>query len=59
MAETIADCQVLLAGGMGWGAYDSMRSYNIEPVVTDVQVIDEAVQLYLTGKLPNLMDRLH
>ena len=59
MAEAIADCQVLLAGGMGWGAYESMRSYNIEPVVTDVQNIDEAVQLYLTGKLANLMERLH
>lgn len=59
MAETIADCQVLIAGGMGWGAYESMRSYNIEPVVTDVENIEEAVQLYLAGKLPNLMERLH
>jgi len=59
MAETIADCQVLLAGGMGWGAYESLKSYKIEPIVTDVGNIDEAVQLYLAGKLPNLMERLH
>lgn len=59
MAQTILDCQVLLAGGMGWGAYDSMASYNIEPVVTDVENIDEAVQLYLDGTLTNLMERLH
>ncbi len=59
MAETISDCQVLLAGGMGWGAYESMKSRNIEPVVTDVENIDEAVNLYLAGKLPNLMERLH
>lgn len=59
MAEAIADCQVLLARGMGWGAYESMTSYNIEPVVTDVRGIDEAVQLYLDGKLENLMERLH
>lgn len=59
MAQTISDCQVLLAGGMGQGAYESMRSYNIEPVVTDIENIDEAVQLYLDGKLPNLMERLH
>lgn len=44
---------------MGWGAYDSMKSYNIEPVVTDVESIDEAVSLYIDGKLTNLMDRLH
>jgi len=59
MAETIADCQVLLAGGMGWGAYESMKSHNIEPVVTDVGDIDEAIKLYIEGKLPNLMERLH
>jgi len=59
MAGTISDCQVLLAGGMGWGAYESMQSYNVKPVVTDVKSIDEAVQLYLDGKLTNLMERLH
>jgi predicted Fe-Mo cluster-binding NifX family protein len=59
MAEAIADCQVLLAGGMGWGAYESLKSYNIEPIVTDVEDIDEAARLYLTGTLTNLMERLH
>lgn len=59
MAETIADCQVLLAGGMGWGAYESLKSRGIEPVVTDVESIDEAVKLYVAGQLPNLMQRLH
>jgi len=59
MAQTISDCQVLIAGGMGWGAYESMKSYNIESVVTDIESIDEAVQLYLKGELPNLMARLH
>jgi len=28
-------------------------------MVTDVKGIDEAVKLYLKGKLPNLMERLH
>lgn len=59
MAETISDCQVLLVGGMGWGAYESLKRYNIEPIVTDVKSIDEAVQQYLDGKLKNLMERLH
>ena len=59
MADTIADCQVLLGGGMGWGAYESLKSYNIQPIVTDVSNIDQAAQLYLAGKLTNLMDRVH
>jgi predicted Fe-Mo cluster-binding NifX family protein len=59
MMEAIADCQVLIAGGMGWGAYDGLKSSNIEPIVTDITSIDEAIKLYLEGKLPNLMERLH
>jgi predicted Fe-Mo cluster-binding NifX family protein len=59
MAETISDCQVLIAGGMGWGAYESLKSLNIEALVTDVENIEEAVKLYLEGKLVNLMERLH
>ncbi|MFC1991213.1 NifB/NifX family molybdenum-iron cluster-binding protein [Chloroflexota bacterium] len=59
MAQSIDDCQVLIAGGMGWGAYESLKGRNIEPVVTDVESIDETVKLYLEGNLPNLMERLH
>jgi predicted Fe-Mo cluster-binding NifX family protein len=59
MADTIVDCQVLLAGGMGRGAYESLKSYSIKPVVTDVEDIDQAVRLYVDGKLPNLLERLH
>ena len=59
MMENIADCQVLIAGGMGWGAYESLKSRNIHPIVTDVGTIEEAVKLYLEGKLSNLMERLH
>ena len=59
MADTIADCKVLIAGGMGMGAYDSLKSYNIEPIITDVRDIEQAVNLYIHGKLPNLKERLH
>jgi predicted Fe-Mo cluster-binding NifX family protein len=59
MAQSIGDCQVLIAGGMGWGAYESLKSRGIETIVTDVENIEEAVRLYLESKLPNLMERLH
>jgi len=59
MMENIADCQVLIVGGMGWGAYESLKSNNIQPIVTDIKTIEEAVKLYLEDKLPNLMERLH
>jgi len=59
MAQSITDVKALLAGGMGWGAYESLKSYNIEPVITDVKDINQAVRLYLDNKLPNLMQHLH
>lgn len=59
MAESIADCQVLLCRGMGMGAYESMQSCGIRPVVTDIAPIDEAVMAYLEGKIVDHVDRLH
>ncbi len=59
MAETIADCQALLCGGMGMGAYDSMRRLNIQPVVTDLRDIDVAAQAFIDGKLIDHTELLH
>jgi len=59
MAETIADCNVLIAGGMGQGAYKSLKGYGIRPIITDVSDIREAVLRYLEGNLPDLSERLH
>lgn len=59
MAGNISDCQVLLAGGMGWGAYDSLKGYGIEPIITDISSVDAAVEAYLDGSIRNLMERLH
>ena len=59
MAETIADCKVILCGGMGMGAYESMRQLNIQPVVTDLSDIDTAVQAFMDGKLEDHTELLH
>jgi predicted Fe-Mo cluster-binding NifX family protein len=59
MLANILDTQVLIAGGMGYGAYESLESSGIEPIITDSEKIDEAVKLYLEGKLVNLMQKLH
>jgi len=59
MAETIADCEVLIAGGMGWGAYESLRARGIRPIVTDLTDIREAVLRLLAGDLPDQSERLH
>lgn len=59
MAEAIADCQALLCGGMGAGAYQSMMQRGIRPVVTEITSIDEAVMAYVEGRIVDRTDWLH
>jgi len=59
MAEAIADCEALLCGGMGRGAYESMQARHIKPVVTDIPLIDEAVMAYAQGKIIDRVEKLH
>jgi len=59
MAEAIADCQALLCGGMGAGAYESMRARGIKPVVTEIVSIDEAARAYIEGRIIDRVDKLH
>jgi len=59
MAAAIADCRVLLARGMGAGAYQNMEQAGIRPVVTDIPTIDEAVRAYVEGRLVDHTEKLH
>jgi predicted Fe-Mo cluster-binding NifX family protein len=59
MAEAIADCEALLCRGMGRGAYESMKSFGIRPVVTDISLIDDAVMAYVDGSILDQVDLLH
>lgn len=59
MAQAIADCEAIICGGMGAGAYESMRQLNIRPVVTDLRNINEAIQAYLSGNLQDRTELLH
>lgn len=59
MAQAISDCQAIICGGMGAGAYESMRVLNIQPIVTNFQQIDEALQAYISGQLVDHTEKLH
>lgn len=59
MAETIRDCEALICGGMGRGAYQSMQAVGITPVVTDEIEIEKALAAYLSGQLVDQTDKLH
>jgi len=58
MAAAIADCEILIAGGMGAGAYENMKDAGIKPIVTEITNIDDAVKAYIEGKLIDCTERL-
>ena len=59
MVAVIADCQVVLARGMGEPAYEALRAAGLEPRLVQEQTIDEAVQEYLRGELQHHPERMH
>jgi len=59
MAEAIRDCDALICGGMGMGAYQSMQVFGITPIVTDMTDIEATLQAYLGGNLRDQTEKLH
>jgi predicted Fe-Mo cluster-binding NifX family protein len=59
MTTTIMDCQMLVARGMGNGAYQHMVSANIKPIITSIPTIDNAVQEIIKGTIVNHEEKLH
>lgn len=59
MMEPILKCDVLIARGMGSGAYNALKIRSIEPLITDIHSIEEAVSAYLAGTMISHPERLH
>jgi predicted Fe-Mo cluster-binding NifX family protein len=53
------DCEVLIARGMGQGAYEAIKQSGIKPIITDLIDADEAVEAYIKGTLEDHPERLH
>lgn len=56
MAAEIADCDVLIAGGMGSGAYESFKAAGLNVILTDYQDIEESVSALIEKKIHNLVE---
>ena len=59
MSQPITDCEAIICGGMGTGAYESMKQRGIHPIVTDIKIIDEAALAYANGEIINHIEKLH
>jgi len=56
--EALKDVKVVISHGMGRRLYDDLRDSKIEVYVTDETDVEEAVKLFLDGKLKNIEDLL-
>lgn len=59
MIAAIEDCDLLLARGMGQGAYLALQEANITPITTELKAIEDAVQAYLGGEIVDRPERRH
>ena len=59
MFENIKDCDILVARGMGRGAYLGLQQLGIKPIVTDIADIETAVQAILDDTIINHTEKLH
>jgi len=59
MVEAISDCEVLISGGMGRGAYLSLEQLKIRPIITDLDDINQVITQFIGGKLVDHPEFLH
>lgn len=51
LVEGLKDCEVLIFNQGGWRLINDLKANNIEPVLTDEPIAEEAVLKYLKGEL--------
>jgi predicted Fe-Mo cluster-binding NifX family protein len=59
MMAAITDCDVLLARGMGQGAYLALQAAGTTPMTTEIKSAEQAVQAYLAGEIVDRPERRH
>jgi len=59
MTENVLDCQILVARGMGFGAYQHITDAKLKPIITHTTIIDDAVREIISGTIINHEERLH
>ena len=59
MMAAIEDCDVVVCGGMGRGAFNSILSLGKEVFMTNKGDINDALKGYLAGELVNMSDLVH
>ena len=53
LAETISDCNVVIARAMCANAWDSIKKFSMEPIITTNKEVESTISQYLNGTLIN------
>ena len=59
LVNTVRDCDVVIAGGMGLPVQDRLREAGIDVTLTDIRSIDEAIQGHSSGTITHDPSRAH
>ena len=59
MIENIMDCHFMVSRGMGWGIYNHLQNAGINPIITDISGIEDAVNAVIDGTIVNHSEKLH
>ncbi|MEM3532386.1 MAG: NifB/NifX family molybdenum-iron cluster-binding protein [Candidatus Methanomethyliaceae archaeon] len=59
IVSPILDCKVVICGGMGMGAYQSLMLNGIRPIITTIEDAEAAVEAYLNGRIDDHPEVLH
>lgn len=59
MFAPLQDCDVLVSRGMGRGAFIGLQAINVQPMITDIATVEDAVAAYIAGNMVNHTEKLH
>jgi predicted Fe-Mo cluster-binding NifX family protein len=59
MLASIRDCDVVVARGMGGGAYQGILEAGMKPILTEISGVEEAALAAAAGTLSDHPERLH
>ncbi len=59
MIGNISDCKYVICYGMGRRIYDDLLQAKITPIVTEEELVDKAVERFLSGALEDRPEKLH
>ncbi len=59
MFAPLKGCAVVLARGMGYGAHTGLNAVGVQPIITDIRLITDAIKAYTDGTIVDHPEKLH